>query len=589
MVGRMLISCNLISNPKSRVNNLETQIDIFNHTTELYNELDSMGIIERLREIPQLGGIKVPKKVSKTRFDYIMLQMYLHHIINKKLKEKLKYSYSNKITKKEFGENGKFCVKTTTTIFDVLQVLILVYNIGHFYNTFTASHAVIMMASENQEFKEIIINASDDERYRAIAKKIIEQKNYRRLHLLNSILLLEKCDKSKYSVQLGLEILYSYINEDILPEDSKLKYIFSLFKNVRTVAYITYDLQVANTPFKFDISEENAVILILKELLSEYNDNKSVNNLKNSIIKLLDDTVYNENSKAIYNYRIARKMVKLIEEEQKQCNIDYYKHILNKDSILNKKQQVSKDYNDLNILKLTFANEERGVSEILLKELESLSNTRVGCYDRDGRKQTILVSIKNNCEYNAKMVAAFKTLRLVVNALRRLKGIEIADNRYLLSAKFFLYYLFNENPVVINPVIHKNTCVICTRGKKTRVKEIEMLLKNSIGNKDNNHEVEFLLSQLKVDDINDTSIIIPASILVYCKDRIGKKMKEFDGMIIHPMRKKEQVIFLEAKNRHESPSKAKKDLLDKLKAFPIEHIADDIMVIDYDAYWKYTI
>ena len=75
------------------------------------------------------------------------------------------------------------------------------------------------------------------------------------------------------------------------------------------------------------------------------------------------------------------------------------------------------------------------------------------------------------------------------------------------------------------------------------------MLKSSIANEDENHEVEFLLSQIEGDSINDTTITIPASIIVYQKDAVGRKLSEFDGLIIHPMRKQNQVIFLEAKNR----------------------------------------
>ena len=78
---------------------------------------------------------------------------------------------------------------------------------------------------------------------------------------------------------------------------------------------------------------------------------------------------------------------------------------------------------------------------------------------------------------------------------------------------------------------------------------------------------QFMNGCLKKDDINDTSITIPASILIIKKDLPGKILCEFDGMIIHPMRKNDQLIFLEAKNTSKNPSKAKKELaisLDKL-------------------------
>ena len=129
-------------------------------------------------------------------------------------------------------------------------------------------------------------------------------------------------------------------------------------------------------------------------------------------------------------------------------------------------------------------------------------------------------------------------MKCAVSYLRRVSDISSTDVRFILCAKFFLFYLFNENPVVIKPTIDRKKCVICTRGKKSRVNEIQLLIDNSTGTEDEKHEVEFLLSQLVSDSTNDTSITIPASILVYQKDAVGRKLCEFDGMIIHPMRKK---------------------------------------------------
>lgn len=59
----------------------------------------------------------------------------------------------------------------------------------------------------------------------------------------------------------------------------------------------------------------------------------------------------------------------------------------------------------------------------------------------------------------------------------------------------------------------------------------------------------FLLGCLFQDNTNDTSISIPASILIFQKDLPRKKLCEFDGMVIHPMRQVNQILFLEVKNK----------------------------------------
>lgn len=587
----MEIKYDLLPKQKAQKHNLRVEIDLYPYATELYNELDRIGIIDRIKEIPQLGVIKVKKKFAKTRFDYMMLQLYLHKLIKTNLQGDLRYTYNNYINSKEFREDYIYPNKKhKPSMGDVFQLLTIVYNVGHFYNTFTASRGITMLAEEDHEFYDLVVNACENKRYQCAAKTILASKNYQRLHLLNSILVLEQCDKSKQSISVALEILYSYINEQMLAKESKLKYAFAIFRNIRTVSYMAYDLQIAETPLTIDLCNEKAMLLLLRELLSEYNNNQSSNHLVGSIVKLLDDTVYNENSNAICYYLISRKMVSFLSKTSNYAGVNYYKDLfLNRSSVLNRAHTHKRDYVQSHILKLTFTADQRWISEALLSELEKINNTRVGYYDRNSGEQTILVSIKSTCDSNTKRYAAYKTLKCTVNYLRRVSGISSYDTRFLLTVKFFLFYLFDENPVVIKPTINRNICVVCTRGKNTRIKEIQSLLKSSIANEDENHEVEFLLSQIEGDSINDTTITIPASIIVYQKDAVGRKLSEFDGLIIHPMRKQNQVIFLEAKNRDKQPCFGKNCLIEKFDNFSFEYESDKIEIVGYDAYWKYSI
>lgn len=584
------ITHDLLPKQRLRKHNLKVEIDIYPYATELYEELEHIGIINRVKEIPQLGVIKVAKRLAKTRYDYVMLQLYLHQMIKNHLQGHLRWTYNNYVAAKEFRKDYKYIKKDKPSIGDILQLLTIVYNIGHFYNTFTASRAVTMLASEDSAFFDMVVGASTSERFHEAAKSILNSKNYQRLHLLNSILILERCDQAKQSVSLAMEILYAYINESTLPEDSKLKYAFAIFRNVRTVSYMAYDLQIAETPLTIDLCNEKAMILLLQELLSKYNNNQSSHHLVQSTTKLIDDTVYNENSNAICYYKISRKMVSLITKDPSYTSTNYYADLFaDKSSILNRTHAHKRDYAQSQILKLTFSGDQRFLSEALLADLEKINNTRVGYYDRHSGEQTILVSIKKNCDPSTKIYSAFKAMKCAVSYLRRIADISSSDVRFILCTKFFLFYLFDENPVVIKPTIDREKCVICTRGKNSRVKELRSLLCASVGTEDENHEVEFLLSQLESDSINDTSITLPASILVYQKDAVGRKLCEFDGMIIHPMRKMDQVVFLEAKNRNEKPAFGKNCLKEKLDKFPIRYNYDDIQIVSCDAYLKYSI
>lgn len=586
-----IIRHDLLLQQRSRRPNFRAEIELYPYATELYEELNDIEIIGRIKNIPQLGIIKVKKRLRKTRYDYMMLQLYLHQLIKKNLQGQLQLTYNNPVKACEFSEEFKYSNKDKMpTLGDILQLLTIVYNIGHFYNTFTASRAVIIMASQNDTFRNMIYDGSNDCRYQEAASKILDNQNYQIIHLINSLLVLKKCDQTKPAVVLATEVLYAYINKNTHKEESKLNYIFSIFRSVRTVSYMAYDLEIANIPLTIDLCNEGAMILLLKELLSEYNNTLPTQNLVESISKLLDDTVYNENSNAICYYRISRRIATLLRLDSDFTSKNFYdEFFIPKDSVFNKPYLRKRDYIEENILKLTFQSKYRDISRRLLSDLEKINNLRVGYYDRHFGEQTILISIKKKCEKPKKTIAAFRALKCTLSALKKNKDLDASNIMYLLGAKFFLFYLFDENPVVIKPTIDKKKCVLCTRGKKRRVKEVNFLLENSIGNEDENHEAQFMINYLNKDEINDTSICIPSSILVYKKDFVGRKLCEFDGLVIHPMRKKEQIIFLEAKNTANRPGYSKKCLKEKLDKFSFCNSNPDIQNIAHDAIFKYSV
>lgn len=73
----MEIKHDLLPKQKTQKHNLRVGIDLYPYATELYQELDSIGIIDRIKEIPQLGVIKVKKKLAKTRFDYVLSLIHI--------------------------------------------------------------------------------------------------------------------------------------------------------------------------------------------------------------------------------------------------------------------------------------------------------------------------------------------------------------------------------------------------------------------------------------------------------------------------------------------------------------------------------
>lgn len=585
----MIIEHDLLRKQKTRKNNLKTKVDLYAYATDLYEELEALGMIQRMRDIPQLGVIKVPKKLEKTRFDYIVLQLYFHQLIKKDLQSHLKLTYNNVVKSQEFRQGFRYLSPNEKpSVGDLLQLMTIIYNIGHFYNTFVASRAAIMLSDKDSRFRDLIVQSSTSSRYREVAEKLFSESNYQRFHLLNSLLVLERCDQNKQSVILAQELIYAYLNESDLNEHSKLHYVFELFRSIRSVSYVAYDLQIASTPLTIDLCNDNALLILFRELLSEYNDRISTSQLVASISKMLDDAVYNENSNAICYYKVSNKIVAAVAKQHNWLAINYYSDFWkNTESVFNLWYPQNRDYSPDGILKLTFSSDDKELSKQLFLALERINYSRVGYYDRYYGERTLLVTIKKNCKN--KVSVALRILKTVISYLREITDIANSDPRYLLGSKFFIYYLCKENPMVIKPTIDKIICVLCDRGKRQRILGIKSLLKKSIGTKDERYEAEFLCSILQQDIVSDTTIIIPGSILVYEKDRNGKKLCEFDGMIIYPFRKQNQVVFLEAKNTSGVPSYGKKCLSEKLDKLKIPYEKSAIEIVNKNAYLKMTI
>ncbi len=578
----MNIEHNLLPKQKRRSYNANVTIDLYPYATALWNELNNLGIIDRMKDVPQLGVIKVNKALEKSRYDYAILQLYFHQIVRKNLKDKLELTYNNGVNSDEFYYQFTYPDNVSKpTLMDLLQLFTIAYNIGHFYNTFVSSRAAVMLAKENESFKNIILNSSICENFRTEANRLLNDENYYRFHLINSLLVLEKCESS-FPITLTKQLIYSYLNISALPNKSKLHYVFRLFRAIRDVAYISYDLQIASIPLTLDIVNEKQLTLFFGELLSEYNDKTSMRQFVCAISKMLDDTVYNERINAICYFQISKGIMRQINKIENLRDYDYYESLWkDSNSVFNRNYPQKKPYAQTGILKLTFSVEERTAAMSLLHSLDRLNGTYVGYYDRPSGSRTILVSINKRVTNND--VIAFRVLKKAVASIRTLPNVNPDDLRFLLVVKFFLFHYFKKSPVRIKATIDEKVCVLCTRGKKKRIKAIEDLLLPGLGTSDQRHEVEHLKYCLTLNATNNTALLIPGSIVVYNPENPDRMICEFDGLIIYPTEKEEQILFLEAKNMNES-GKAKKCLRAKFNQLKLPYDQNQVQAHGQDVY-----
>lgn len=585
----MQLTYKISVSPQKKNNCYEVQIDGYRYLEELWKELESKGIIDRLKDIPQLGCIFVPKVLKKTRYDYVMLQMYLHQFIRMNLNEKLKFTYNNYLSKDDLNIKSNITINQyKPSIGDAMQVFALIYNIGHFYNTFTASRAVVLSSKENLELRESIFREFDEGEELELAQSILAEDNYYRYHLLNSLLILHQCDQSKSPIKFAYALLKQYLKPEQC--NSKMQYVFSVFRDIRTFSYFVYDLPISKTPLYLEIRDKEALKTILIELLDQYNDHQPIHSLLSAITKILDDTIYNENSQGIILYQISKKIEQSISKIDWK-NVDYYTQFMDEKSAFNIKYPQNRRFDKNNILKITIKENERIDTIKLFKDLSKINFVKTGFYDRNlNRARTLLISLGNNCRrQESKVWCSFRVMKEIVGAMQKEPQIYDNDLRYIAVVKFFLYYLLGEYPIKILPTIDDTICIFVKRGKSARVKCIDKLLGNNCGKEDARHEIEFIRNYLLRDTKNDTAIILSGSLLVFDKEQTGKKLSEYDGLIIYPFRKSEQVVFVEAKNKKDKPGFAKKCLKEKLNIAQIQYNEADIVTIDYDCYLKYSI
>lgn len=564
---------------------------------KLYTELSSLGYIDRLKEINQLGAIKIKSKYKRTRFDYVNLQLYFHDVLREcKGAVVFEYAYSNQINFKEFDLN--ILDKTNKpSILDVIQIMILISNVGHFKNTFDANIGIIEACNTDESLKERFLDYFSAED-RILVNKIIDNNNYMHFNLINALLLLDKCDKNLESVRIAKKLIHIYLGEDTSSE--KIRYAFKIFKGVRNLAFYTYDLPVSAIPFKIDISSKEDICTIFNELFDKYNNNETAKKLFDAIGSLLGATVYNKEENVICSYENISKRIRKNLLNNGFSDLNFAEDIISEDSIYNRKYSQNHNFNADNILKLTFEEDEVNFED-LFRKIEKINFVRVGYYYRRDAKKTILISLDKRADEST----ALRIVRHLITAISK-NNPDKEDVRYINITKFFMYVLFKNREVEIKPT--KEIVLYVARGTKQKT---DILNKTILNNKkdDFEHELCVIRDYLKCKDkINDTAIVVAGSIEVKknsfdkenelkndCGDKNDKKskkcnvLKEFDGIIIYPYRKNGQIVFLEAKNRREKFCEGKNCLIDKFNALEIDYVSDDIQIVNRDSYFEYSL
>lgn len=564
-------------------------VDITKCTEVIITELNNCGFFERLKNIPQLGAIRVKKDLKIYRYEYVLLQLHFQEVLRNR-KPNLKYSYSNSPGNASYLGSTH---KTKYSGWDILQTLTVIYNIGHFNNTFTSSKAFVSLLN-NKEFKNFLLKQSDDERFKEIVDYIHLNNDYLHAHFINSWIMLERCDQSKDEIKFALDLIYNYIFlKNGVIDDNKLLYFFSLFKQIRSVAYYAYDLQIANQPFTIDLCNDNDVGNFLEAIVTQYDDNTAYIKMLKCFQKLLNETLYNKKKDVIAFDAAAKGIVKKYSKDKvSNFLVDF---VLNENSIFNEKLNISHKYDTTNVLKISFSMDEMELFNWIYQKMNHTESICCGYYHRNNGNKTLVIGLRKNCNDSVK--ASFHVLSLLTSKLYSYKrnmneNTEFYDKRYINIVKFFLQTLLPNSQAFLNKTItyDDEKVVFVTRGKKQKILLLDHILDESKESLPQNNEVETIKGYLERDNSNDISVIIPCSILFSERDNIGKMRAELDGLVIHPNRN--IVVFFESKiykKVRNKDNKAIDCLVKKLDQFEINYRFEDIERLGKNAYYEHHV
>ena len=554
-------------------------VELHAKTEVLHQALAREGLVQRMKYIPQLGPIRVKAKDSLTRYHYMFLQLYLHQLVRES-DIKLKYRYGSRLKRKDCPPEYADIATDSPTIAEAIQMMVILCNIGHYTKTFTASRAMILCMHKNPHLQKQFLAQFIHPQIQNAATEMIKYYRYDKWHLLNTYLLLQNIQLDEALRKLSICLLQAYLAPSSLPKNSRLEYVVELFDVVRGLASVAYDLKSTQMSLAIDLYNTVEVTKLLNELLSKYNNTTQPRAIITSAQKLLSDTVYNNPKKALQYYAMSQKICANI--NQMQPNINFQRLFHHPESPVNISYPMTTDFNSQNILKLTFEEHEFKVFEKLLQKLAHTSQIRVGYYTRPASAAyTLLLAMKKNVKQPH--IVAGRVVRIIASVMNTKslqdseRPIENKDGRYLLVAKFFLENVFPSCRIDINPTVSLD-CVFYIRGNKAKDSLLDNILQQNIGTVDQAHEVKFMQDVLRLDQICDTSILIPSSIVINNTD--NEPIKEFDGLMIHPTR--QTIVFLEAKNTKDS-GHAVEQLRDKLKTFSIAPNAN-IQKYYHDAY-----
>ncbi|MBT2642873.1 hypothetical protein J7I80_11600 [Bacillus sp. ISL-41] len=577
---------------------------IYNFPKGLYQN-KNLNLERKLRDTNQLGAIRyIHNGAHYTRYEYVLLQYMLLNFIQKNSEIGL----GSKINFKSWGLNKELMYEEKISAAEVIELIVLFANMGHFKDTFSSNKVWFHYILENHYGVKNGLKKGLSSEGKKLLDKLLENLDYQKIQWLNALYMLSRTSELE-----DYRVICEKIVKNILYNEND-KWM-DLYNKIRKVSYIVLDSHFSYIPI--EISLQNVLFnhsLFIDEILK---NNSNLFGTLERINELLEDTLYLENNALLVGtYRsidIHKKLNEFLNSNEDLKEVaKINKLILDiKESPLYEESHIIENeipWNKEKNLSLTFRiKERRGFPVDVFK-----------------REMEILKKLGNDIYIGFNFSPSFEKYRTVYSLSKKLSGKKLLNKCLSILSQgvddYLEYKHFSLKEVNNGPLIDVVTKKIITYlfrnilrndyfceynysnklcpfileiGSKKALSKLDLYIgefkKIFPDDKDGLHELSAL--RHRVSNINYKGLTIVYAGSLRFIDSNKKAVCELDGLILTPKNKKKYLEVIEAKNlsiKSQRKTVAMKQLREKFLPIIADSMVEDTEVKEIDNFGAYV-
>lgn len=306
---------------------------VFDNASKLCELLDNHGIIEKSKNINQLGTMKyVYPGAHHTRYEYMFTQLMLISsvVTNKNTDEQRNTELSLGSYLKEFEANIRI------TGGDTMQCLAILSNSGFMFDTFTSDRILMRLLQESlagdKSFYQMYRRNLPSEIHSSF-DRYVQESNHYKLHLLHMIHLLEGMAAKQSDAPLCkfcISLLSKYVNPDLITHEAT-KRIIALYKKIRKIAYLSIDM--IYTPAAVGVNLSRMIYTLPSYIDDLFEPDSPLNQTLSELEEIIHRQIYDSAKCILNSTRIEQQSWSSYEEAVSQCKKIYdFRHLLREQS-----------------------------------------------------------------------------------------------------------------------------------------------------------------------------------------------------------------------------------------------------------------